>query len=65
LEEADEAMAWIKHLVACGRVPPGDADPLIAKAVELVKILTSSCRTAQRNEEARRRLDRAQTKSRR
>jgi len=65
LEEADEALAWIKHLVACGRVPPGDADPLIAKAVELVKILTSSCRTAQRNEEARRRLDRAQTKSRR
>jgi len=56
LEEADEALAWARHLVACGRVSARDAEPLITEAVELVRILTSSCRTAQRNEEARRGL---------
>jgi four helix bundle protein len=62
LEEADEALAWVRHLVACGRVQVSDAEPLIAEAVELVKILTTSCRTAQRNEEARRTLERAQAR---
>jgi hypothetical protein len=62
LEEADEALARVRHLVACGRVQVSDAEPLIAEAVELVKILTTSCRTAQRNEEARRTLERAQAR---
>jgi len=61
LEEADEAMAWARHLVPCGRVSLEEAEPLIAEAVELVRILTSSCRTAQRNEQARRALGRRKT----
>jgi|SRR5215471_20259581 len=58
LEEADEALAWARHLVACGRVSPRAAESLITEAVELVKILTSSCRTAQNNEETRASLER-------
>src|SRR5262245_8056010 len=33
LEEADEALAWAQHLVACGRVSPKSAEPIIAEAL--------------------------------
>lgn len=54
LEEADEAMAWMEHLVACKRVTPEAARPIIAEAEELVRILGKSCGTARRNEAGRR-----------
>jgi len=60
LEEADEALGWLEHLVACGRVPERVAEPLVAEARQLVMILTKSCHTAQTNEELRRSLKRRQ-----
>ncbi len=65
LEEADEALAWVKHLVACGRVSAETAAPPIAEASALVKILTRSCLTARQNEDARRSLGKTSSRARR
>jgi four helix bundle protein len=51
LEEADESLGWIEHLVACRRVSRDAAGPLAAEAGELVRILGTSYRTSRQNDE--------------
>jgi len=55
LEEADEKLAWVEHLVVCQRVTPEAAAPIIAEAAQLVRILGRSSATARRNEAERKR----------
>jgi four helix bundle protein len=51
LEEADESLGWVEHLVACKRVTREAAAPIVAEADELVRILGKSFQTARQNEE--------------
>ena len=51
LEEADESLGWIEHLVVCRRVTRETAGPLVNEADELVRILGKSYQTARQNDE--------------
>ena len=46
LEEADESLFWLEHLVGCGLAPEQQLNKLIPESKELVAILTASVRTA-------------------
>jgi four helix bundle protein len=48
LEEADESLYWLEHLVACGHASRSGTQPLVTEAKELVAILTRSVDTTRR-----------------
>jgi four helix bundle protein len=67
LEEVDEAVFWLEHLIGCKDLVAADVAPLINEARELLAILTSSHGTARRKDEAesQRKASRRDTRRRR
>jgi four helix bundle protein len=51
LEEADESLGWVEHLLTCRRVTREAAAPILAEADQLIRILGKSYQTARQNEE--------------
>ena len=64
-EEADESKGWLELLVSVGKTSEEAAGPLIKEADELTAIFVQSRITAEKNQEDRRRTDRAIQKCRR
>jgi len=46
LEEADETVFWLNHLIACKDLSPSEVKPQLDEACQLVAILTASHATA-------------------
>ena len=50
LEECDESVFWLEHIQACRLADDDQVAPLLAEARQLAAILTTSYRTAGRND---------------
>jgi four helix bundle protein len=62
IEEADESMYWVEHLVATGLSTQKDVEALRQEANELVAIFTAAHKTAKANLEAKKRRQRQRGK---
>lgn len=51
VEETDEALGWLEHLVSCKRVKPEAAASLLNEAEQLLKILGKSYHTTKQNDD--------------